>query len=174
MFQDKAVMGYDLCVPRALRFVSKKKSEAERWTMANGVCVAAISMRHPEGRKERYEGHKSSVPLTVRVPCYSQVESLAAVTYYTNQKRIDEGVTPSELLTFRTLTGSNPRAVRTEAVPFFFPLAVARHGMDFMRPAAGSGVDGYDADASSDDDNGRDVDLADVMDAVRGGASQQR
>ena len=80
------------------------------------------------GRKERYEDHKSSVPLIVRVPCYSQVECLAAVSYYTHQKRIGEGVSTQELLTFRTLAGSNPRDVRKEAVPFFFPLAVARHG----------------------------------------------
>ena len=48
-YKNNPVKGFDLCVPRALHFVSKKKSETERWTMANGLCVAATSMRHPEG-----------------------------------------------------------------------------------------------------------------------------
>ena len=48
-YKNNPVKGFDLCVPRALHFVSKKKSETERWVMANGLCVAATSMRHPEG-----------------------------------------------------------------------------------------------------------------------------
>ena len=137
--------------------------------MANGLCIASTSLRHPEGRKVKYEGQKSSVPLTLRVPCYSQVECLSAVSYYTHQKRIGEGLNTQELLTFRTLTGSNPRDVRTEAVPFFFPLAVVRHGMDFMRPIESDDESGL---GESDDlmfDDGE-VDLGEVVDAVAAGS----
>ena len=184
-YKNTPVRGFDLCVPRALHFVSKKKSETERWTMANGLCVAATSMRHPEGfyhafyqctlsmhphthshtlsqhpinplsigRKEKYEDHKSSVPLVIRVPCYSQVECLAAVSYYTHQKRIGEGVSTQELLTFRTLAGSNPRDIRKESVPFFFPLAVARHGTLLSLPRQSNHTQYYQYISPSNQDS---------------------
>jgi Mitochondrial ribosomal death-associated protein 3 len=178
-YKDHRVMGRELCVPKALSFLTKKKAETEAWTMKNGICIAATSMRYPEGRKHKYEDFKNSIPLVLRVPCYSQLEMLSAVTYYTNQKRIGEGMSTQELLTFRMLSGSNPRHVRTESVPFFFPLSVGKHGMDFMKPiasemkGAGAGADGAD-DETFDDIIGKSEsaavdDVSDIIDSVVAG-----
>jgi hypothetical protein len=125
MYREKVVHSREICVPHALSFFSKKKAESEAWVLKNGICVAATSLRHSEGRKVTYENAKSSLPVTIRVPCYNQTEMFSAVSYYTNQKIINDGVNTQELLTYRTLTGSTPWLVRTQSVGFFFPLAVA-------------------------------------------------
>jgi hypothetical protein len=133
-YRDKKVHSRELCVPHALSFISKKKADTDAWKLKNGICVAATSMRHSEGRNVKYEDSKSSLPLVIKVPCYSQTEMFAAASYYTNQKVVSEGVSTQELCTFRMYSGSVPWIVRTQSVGFFFPLAVAKHGEDFMRP----------------------------------------
>ena len=148
-YREIPVLGRELCVPYALNFISKKKAETDNFIVKNGICIAATSMKHPEGRKSKYEDAKSSIPFVLRIPCYNQQEMLGITSYYMNQKRIGEGVNVQELLTFRMISQSNPRAVRAEAVPYFFPLSVARHGLDFMKAIDSKGYpvnDDYDAD----------------------------
>ena len=41
----KAVQGQDICVPSALSFMSRKKTETEEWTLKNGICIGAVSSK---------------------------------------------------------------------------------------------------------------------------------
>ena len=74
-FQHVPVMAMDVCVPRSLGFLDKKRVKTDAWHVKNGLCVAALSMKHPENDmlKNLFENERWSVPLLVRVPNYSQV-----------------------------------------------------------------------------------------------------
>ena len=169
-FRSEVVHGRQICVPHSLHFVSKKKAQTAAWTLKNGLSVCATSLAHAEGRKETFETVRSSIPLVVRVPAYSRVEFLSAVTYYMHQRLIGPGTTTQELLAFRMLAGSNPFATRKEAVPFFFPINVAKLGSDITAHMGfdeegeddrGDG-DGGDGGGGGRDDDGGD-DLADSI-----------
>jgi len=134
-WESKHVHGKEICVPSALSFISKKKGETDAWQLKNGLCVAAVSSKHPEGLKEQYKHVANSIPLTVTVPSYNQREFISAVSHYEQSSLISGGVTLSELNNFRTITGSVGREVRRETIPTFFPLAVAKGGDDFMAAA---------------------------------------
>jgi len=134
-WEDKHVHGKDICVPSALSFISKKKTDTDAWQLKNGLCVAAVSSKHPEGLKEQYKHVTNSIPLTITVPSYNQKEFISAVSHYEQKSLISGGVTLSELNNFRTITGSVGREVRRETIPTFFPLAVAKGGDDFMAAA---------------------------------------
>jgi len=141
-YRSEPVAGKQLCVPHSLRFLSKRKPETEAWKLDNGLCVCATSHAHAEGRHETFEDSISSIPLVVRVPAYTQVEFLSAVTYYTHQNIVAAGTTVQDLLAFRMMAGSNPFCTRKEAVPFFFPAAVAKLGDDLTSMALEQG-DGH-------------------------------
>lgn len=145
-YRSEAVQGRQICVPHSLRFVSKRKAETEAWTLRNGLCVCATSLSHPEGRKETFEDVKSSIPLVVRVPAYSRVEFLSAITYYMHQGLVAPGTTAQELLAFRMLAGSNPFVTRKEAVPFFFPISVGKLGSDISAMGTTDETGEHDAD----------------------------
>lgn len=49
-FADQRVDPLDLCVPRALHFLDKKKGVSDSFVVKNGLCVAATSLSHAEGR----------------------------------------------------------------------------------------------------------------------------
>ena len=157
-YRSEAVHGRQICVPHSLRFVSKRKAETEAWTLRNGLCVCATSLSHAEGRKETFEDVKSSIPLVVRVPAYSRVEFLSAVTYYMHQGLVSPGTTAQELLAFRMLSGSNPYATRKEAVPFFFPISVGKLGSDIAALGTTDEEEGRDDFSERD---AEDVSLAD-------------
>lgn len=156
-YKSVPVHGRSLSVPKSLSFISKVKAQSLDWEMKNGICLAATSLRHTEGLKETYENVKASVPLVIKVPSYSQVEFLAAVSYYTHQQIVDPSVTTQELLAYRMHSGSIPRIARIEAVPFFFPLCVAKQSSSFMDARDDfpdevfGGSDSYD-DGDYDDD----------------------
>ena len=152
-YRMEPVAGKQLCVPHSLQFLSKRKPESEAWKLANGLCVCATSHAHAEGRAETFENSISSIPLVVRVPSYSQVEFLSAVTYYTHQNLIASGSTVHDLLAFRMLSGSSPHLTRKEAVPFFLPIAVGKLGDDLTTMALeqDDGEDGGGDDKDFDD-----------------------
>eukprot|EP00596_Hydrurales_sp_CCMP1899_P002325 CAMPEP_0119034958 /NCGR_PEP_ID=MMETSP1177-20130426/1961_1 /TAXON_ID=2985 /ORGANISM="Ochromonas sp, Strain CCMP1899" /LENGTH=279 /DNA_ID=CAMNT_0006992801 /DNA_START=1315 /DNA_END=2154 /DNA_ORIENTATION=+ len=131
-YKNRPVLGKELCVPNALFFISKKKAESETYALKNGLCVGATSMRHTEGKKNTYNEYMQSIPLVIRVPSYTQVEMMAAVSFYTEQGRIEAGMSTQDILTFRTIQGSNPRLFRTQAIPYFFPLAVSKLDPDVI------------------------------------------
>ena len=155
-YRNEPVAGKQLCVPHSLSFLSKRKPETEAWKLDNGLCVCATSHAHAEGRHETYESAISSVPLVVRVPAYSQVEFLSAVSFYTHQNLVPKsGTSVQDLLAFRMMAGSNPFITRKEAVPFFFPLSVGKLGDDIGALTSGGDWSG------GDDYSGGDVDDAD-------------
>lgn len=123
----KAIQGKELAVPKALSFLSKNKKDNTSPSnhLANGIFVCATSFKYPEGRNEDYESCLRSLPLAVRVPAYSQREYLSAMANYATRSIIQSNLSLNQLLTFRIHTGSNPRLSRIEAMPFFFPKAVA-------------------------------------------------
>ena len=123
-YSKQKIYGRQLCVPHALNFISKKKAETEQFTVKNGMCIAASSLKHPEGRRHDYENWKPSIPLTLTVPCYSRTEFFSAVSYYTDRKVIPADVDLNQMLAYRTHTGSTGRLVREQATPYFFPKAV--------------------------------------------------
>ena len=99
-------------------------------TLKNGIYIGATSHRNNEGRKITYAVEKASIPLMIRVPSYSQVEFLGAMSYYIFQNRITNYMTPSELLAYRTFCGSNPRLIREENVGYFTPKIAHKTMMD--------------------------------------------
>lgn len=134
-WEKEQVQGFQISVPSALKFLSKKKVETDAWQLRNGFCIAAMSSKHPEGQHEPYSKVTNSIPLTLTVPAYNQREFISAVSHYEQSSLIVGGVTFSELNAFRTITGSVGREVRRETIPTFFPLSVAKAGDDFMAAA---------------------------------------
>lgn len=126
------VQGRDIVVPRALGYLHKKKAEAELRTIKNGMFVCAESLSHPEGLKDIFKAASNSVPLTIQVPHYSQVEYLAAMLFYTHQMCVHEGTSTQDLLAYRMLVNSNPRLTRMESITFFMRLAMAEVKGDYM------------------------------------------
>ena len=129
-YDDKAITGFDLAVPRAMHFIDTKKRGTEAWTVKNGMCIAATSFRRSEGRSVTFEDVKSSLPLSLRVPLYSHTEYLSALSLYLNGAPIDPSLSLEEFLQFRMHCGSSPRLVRTEAVPFFLPRTIAANDQE--------------------------------------------
>jgi len=124
--KPQPVRACELAVPRALSFISEKKSfnsGDERNVMRNGVFLCATSFKHPEGRQGSFMNHLRSLPLAVCLPDYSQREFLSAAAYYSMRALIYDAVTLNEALAFRTHCGSNPRGLRLQTVPFFLPKA---------------------------------------------------
>lgn len=122
--KGRKYLGFDLCVPRALKFISKKKSENGINQLKNGIFLAATSHKHVEGKQITYENHRRSVPFVLRVPIYSQREYLSAVAYYSSCNQAPTDATLNELLAFRIHSGSIPWLVRREACGFFLPKAM--------------------------------------------------
>lgn len=122
-YHDEPVHSWQIAVPRAMRFISKKKAETDAWQMKNGMCLAAVSSRHPEGGSEIYKDVFNSIPLAINVPAYNKFEFASALAYYTDNKVITNELKRSDISTFRTVTGSVGREVRREVMNHFFPLA---------------------------------------------------
>lgn len=119
-----------LCVPHALKFVSEKKNSATQWEN-NGddhvMCIGATSHRYPINKKRdkklvTYENSRSSLPLSIDVGGYSNVEFLSAVKFYLANGRIDPGISNQDILSFRMFCGNNPRTMFREPSNFFMPL----------------------------------------------------
>jgi hypothetical protein len=115
-------MPNDICVPHSLNFISKKKSEGEKFKLKNGICVGTVSFKHPEGSKLNFYDSKNSIPLLIKVPEYSQVEFLSAFQYYTEHGRISSNHTTQDFLLLRTFCASNPRLLRLESSAFLTPI----------------------------------------------------
>lgn len=58
-----------------------------------------------EGRNVSYDSSKSSIPLLIQVPNYSQIEYLSSITHYAHKNKIENYFTKPEFLTYRTYTG---------------------------------------------------------------------
>ena len=160
-YDDQPLIGKDhLCIPRALHFISTRKAETDTWTLKNGLCIAATSMRHTEGKKATFSDVQKSVPLTVKVPAYSQVEFLSAVAHHAHQGLLTKRLKLSDLLALRMHTGSNPRLLREEGLPFMMPRIVAelQHvfddvvKLDNFERSRMDGDGGYDEESEIDDD----------------------
>lgn len=104
-YRHKPVVGKEMCVPSVLQFVSQKKADSENYSLKNGICIGATSLKHPIKKLVTYEDHKSSIPLVIRVPCYSQVESAAVVSYYQKENLIDPGMRTQDIVAYRMLSG---------------------------------------------------------------------
>ena len=104
-YRMKPVFGKEICVPHALNFLGVKKANSENYTMKNGLCVGSASSRYPDGLKIQYEDAKSSIPLVIRVPAYSQIEMASCVSYYQEQNIIDQGMNTLDVVTYRMQSG---------------------------------------------------------------------
>lgn len=148
-YEMKSVHSRDICVPNRLSFVSTKKSTAQQWELKNGLCVAAVSYKHPEsGREKSGKKHKNqvtvaklgteatapSIPLQINVPLYSRVEFLSAMSMYTHSKSVEECADMQDFAAFRMHSGSNPLQTRLQVHPFFFPISVMKQGVDPFSP----------------------------------------
>ena len=125
-YENKPVLAKELCVPHALKFLSSKKSETNAWSMDNGLCIAATSGYYVEGRNFTYEDHLRSIPFSLCVPHYSQLEYLSTVLHYMRSSGVPANIDLSDILTFRVFTNSNPKLVRREAPGYFLPISAIR------------------------------------------------
>jgi hypothetical protein len=122
-YRGEHVQGFQLSVPSALQFINKKKSETDSFQMKNGMCIAAVSSKHPaDGGLTIYKDIANSIPLTLHVPAYSKQEFVSVLSHYSQAKLIDVTLNRSDIATFRTVTGSVGREIRREFVSYFFPL----------------------------------------------------
>ena len=112
--------------PHVTKFVSAKKKDNVGKSMGENVlCIGATSFRYPLYKKKdmvSYETFQSSLPLSIRVPCYSSVEFLAAMKMYLSSGVVEFGASNNELITFRTHVGNNPRLARRDSQRFFLPI----------------------------------------------------
>jgi hypothetical protein len=117
----KRIMGRDLCVPRALYGISKKRAVNDSgFTLANGMMLCATSHTHEEGSAINYYNAIKSIPLAVRLPSFNQVEYFSFMRYYASvPSKMTEFVPLSQLLTYRTLCNSNPYEVRLNCFLYF-------------------------------------------------------
>ena len=118
-YRDLPVTGDEMCIPRALQFLSKTRAETDAWSISNGMCVAAISHTYHEGRASTFRSEVRSVPLLIDVPRYSIGEYLAAIQYYVDNVCIPAEVPVRRVVAYRTFTASNPSDVRLAAGPYF-------------------------------------------------------
>lgn len=175
-FRNRPVLGTELCVPNALFFISKKKADSESYSLKNGLCVGATSMKHTEGKKNTYNDFMSSIPLVIKVPSYNQVEMMSAVSFYTEQGIIEGGMSTQDILTFRTIQGSNPRLFRTQAVPYFFPLAVSKLDPEVLNnmQMTDSGIEDNTVYAEVEDPDEVELKAVEARMAKKGGSPQRK
>jgi hypothetical protein len=164
-YDNVALRGSDLVVPRALSFLDKRKAEGDKRAIKNGLFVCAESLTHPEGAKELYNSAANSVPLTLQVPHYSQVEFLSALMYYTEQLCVHEGVSTQNFLAYRMLVNSNPRLARTDSCTFFMRIAMGEIKGDYMLMEDGFDMGDDDSAGDYDDDDDDDDDDDEGYDA---------
>ena len=152
-YEYTPVMGHEILVPRIFGYLKRKKAEGETRGIKNGLFICAESLKHPEGAKDLYKAAASSVPLTIHVPQYSQVEFLSAVSYYTEQHIVHEGISTQNLLTYRMMVNSNPRHTRLETGGFFVRIAMDSVKGDYMMAAEGGDITELtEDDAKGDED----------------------
>ena len=104
-YRQKAVQASEICVPSVLKFASIKKADSENYSLKNGICIGATSAKHPIKKLVTYEDYKSSIPLVIRVPCYSQVELASVISYYQRENLIDPGFRTQDIVAYRMQSG---------------------------------------------------------------------
>jgi hypothetical protein len=104
-YRRRKIIGKEICVPAALNFISVKKEQCEKYSLKNGLCIGSTSFKHPVKNLNNYEDTKSSIPLVIRVPCYSQVEIAAAVSFYQRQAIVGDSMNTRDVVAFRMQTG---------------------------------------------------------------------
>lgn len=157
-YEFQPVMGHEILVPKVFSYLQRKKADGELRSIKNGMFICAESLTHPEGAKDLYKSAASSVPLTIHVPQYSQVEFLAAISYYTEQLLIHEGISTQDVLTYRMMVNSNPRLTRIETSGFFIGIAMDSVKGDYMMA-----VEGEDLGELTEDSKPREDDDDDDM-----------
>lgn len=180
-YNYKKLYGKDLCVPKALQFICKKKADSEKMKLANGLFICATSFKHTDGLKETFEQMLSSVPLFVKVPYYSQLEFLSSLSALMGSKLLPDDLTIQDILAYRMQTASSPRLIRDELVSFFFQRLSDRNNeqLKALRTATqlkefndsnenDASDDGYNGDAISDksETNGKSEDVSMLVDKL--------
>lgn len=162
MYDNKHVYGTDIVVPKMLSYLSRKKAQSESRNLSNGLFICSESLKHPEGAHDLFNAASNSVPLTIIVPHYNQVEFLSALLYYTNQQCINEGISNQDLLAYRMFVNSNPRICRLEGCTFFMRISMSSIEGDFMMLEAGQGGKLYSDEDGLDDEESLDGGYDDV------------
>jgi len=164
-YEYEPVSGHQIAVPHALKFFGDNRNETENWKIKNGLCIAATSFKHIEGNKVTFENSKHLLPLRIRVPVYNQLEYLSAVSYYINNSAIDPTITLEDYLEYRMFSGSNPKLIRIESIPFFFPRSVWANRQEFRQQMLNSLSNGSSSEEDSTNiDDDEDFDDDDVSD----------
>ncbi len=133
-YMQVPVHGRDICVPRTLNFFTQTNAKGKPsrlglapppiYSLQNGICVGATSLRTPECKHMTFNQSSRSVDLALRVPNYSQVEYLSAVSHYCHRDVVSGEMDDQHFLAFRTHAGSNPEQMRRQLTPYFFPRSV--------------------------------------------------
>ena len=100
-YDMKSIPSKRICVPHALNFVGTTKKASQNFDLENGICIAATSHLHSEGRNVIYEHHSPAAPLMLEMPVYSKTEYLSAIAMYQSAGQIDTFHTLGEVLTYR-------------------------------------------------------------------------
>ncbi len=148
-WNKRVIMGRDLCVPRALYGLSKKRGVTDAYRINNGMLLCATSHTHEEGRDISYYDAIKSIPVAIRVPNYNQAEYLAAMRYFASlPSRMTEFVTLNQLLNYRALCASNPYEVRLNCFLYFAALGmndnIDMDSFHYLLPAAGDSAAAVD------------------------------
>ena len=126
-YEYKTIMPKQLCVPRALNFLSKQRSEMTSWKQKNGFAIGFTSHKHPPLKKDVFHDAMRSFDLVMKVPVYTSSEYLAAMRYYLEKAKLFEpDVTNHDIIAFRMMCSSNPRLTRLDAFRYLTPLFASR------------------------------------------------
>jgi hypothetical protein len=121
MYNDKVVHSNQLIVPSNLQIFNSKKTKTQNWKLKNGIVVTALSFKHPEDLNATVDRYASSLPLKIEVPHYSQLEYLAAFSFYMNYSMIEANFQYDDFILYRTYTNSNPYLMFRDMTYYFLP-----------------------------------------------------
>jgi hypothetical protein len=139
---DDNVMTYEnFLLPNKLKFISPKKEFNKSYNFNdNTLCIGTTTLRYPVKKVEKYMNNTSSLPLAIKIPCYTDVEFLSSIKYYISKRYIDNNLSDQHMLTYRMHCGSNPRFVRKNAGEFFNPISGEEAGEIYYKLVTNGGV----------------------------------
>ncbi len=140
-YRDHYLHARDIAVPKALSFVTRKKTTVEDWTMKNGLCLGATSFKHePMKGWETYAASMSSIPLTIEVPVYSKAEFKAALEHYDLDTMTERSPSAQEIEAFRMSVGNNPLQMMRHITKYMYGLSADDAVADSMATREDEGL----------------------------------
>lgn len=125
-YRNVAIPPRQMCVPYSLSFLSKARGEMEHWQVKNGLCIAAVSLKHLSYKQKNVQLYKdaiSSIPITIYVEPYNNTEFESACRHYDTEKHSHVKPNEQHLKSFQMLVESNPGEMLKQFTPYFYGIS---------------------------------------------------